>query len=98
MLSMATAAKPIGPIEGGRKVVSKLKKLLPADTRWWIEYFEEDGVYLLELYADGLEASKIYDEAGPLLYELSQRGLSIAIVPSDRKRLERHPELETLAV
>jgi hypothetical protein len=95
---MATATRAISPLEGGQKVISKLRKLLPDDARWWIEYFDEDGLYLLELYADGLESRKLYDLAGPLLYQLSQRGLSIVIMTNDPRQLELHPEFKTYAV
>jgi hypothetical protein len=95
---MATATKPLNPVQGGRKVITKIRKLLPDDARWWIEYFDEDGIYLLDIYGDALNSTAIYSKVGSFLYELSQRGLSMAIITNDKNELQRHPELETFPV
>ena len=95
---MATAARTISPLAGARKVIAKIKGHLPGDARWNVEYFEEDGVYLLNVYAEGLDRMEIHRAAGHLLSDLSQRGLPMAIIMGDTRPLKWHPELETFPV
>ena len=95
---MTTGAKTPSPTAGARKVLAKVRSLLPMDARWYVDYFEEDGIYLLDIYAEGLDRMKIHKASSPILSELGRRGLPMAIIMSDTRALKWHPEWETYPV
>lgn len=95
---MATATRTISPIDGGRKVISAIRTLLPADARWFVSYFDEDGIHLLDIYTNEVDRMAVHAAAGPVLSELGRKGLSMAIIMDSLDTLRGRRDLKSFPV
>ena len=95
---MATTAKSISPTDGAMKVLGKVRKYLPQDARWDVEYFDDDGVYLLNIFADGVDRMKLHEASAAVISELNRMGLPMAMVLDGTLTLETFPSVRTNSV
>ena len=92
---MTTQTRRISPTAAARKILAAIKGLLPSNTRWAIDRWD-DGIYHLNVYADIPDRRPVEESARLVLsHLLLEQGLPIALFLNDSSRLKTHPEIET---